>query len=80
MPVRTCVGCRLAADKKELIRIVMTDKGAEVDFDGKMPGRGVYVCASRKCLDDALKKNAIARGLKVKKADQVRGFAERLKR
>jgi predicted RNA-binding protein YlxR (DUF448 family) len=75
VPERTCVGCRKVADKRELVRIVMTNEGAAVDVNGKMPGRGVYVCRTRECLEAALKKNAIARGLKVKKAESVRGFS-----
>ena len=79
MPSRTCVGCRKVTDKRELVRIVITAKGASVDSDWKSPGRGVYVCPDEKCLETAIKKNAIARGLKVKKADSVSGFAERLR-
>lgn len=78
MPARTCVGCRKVTDKRELVRIVLTPEGAAVDINGKSPGRGVYVCPNEGCLDTALKKNAIARGLKVKKVDSVSGFAERL--
>ncbi|MFA5867695.1 MAG: YlxR family protein [Actinomycetota bacterium] len=79
MPARTCVGCRKVADKNELVRVVMTPSGAAVDPEGCAAGRGVYVCPAEDCLAAALKKNAIARGLKVSKADTVSGFAERLK-
>jgi uncharacterized protein len=67
------------AEKRELVRIVWKPEGATVDFDYKSPGRGVYICPDQGCLETALKKNAIARGLKVKKADIVNGFAERQK-
>ncbi len=79
MPARTCVGCRKVADKNELVRIVMTSSGAVADTGAILPGRGVYVCPDENCMAAALKKNAIARGLKVSKADAVSGFAERLK-
>lgn len=78
MPVRTCAGCRRQAEKRELIRIVMTDQGATVDLSGTMTGRGTYLCPSDGCLTEALRKNAIARSLKVKKADTVNGFKEAL--
>jgi uncharacterized protein len=74
MPARTCVGCRKIADKHDLTRIVMTPEGAAIDAAGTAPGRGVYVCPGNECLEAAFKKNAIARGLKVNKADKVRGF------
>lgn len=79
MPARTCAGCRKVAQKRELVRIVWKPEGATVDPDYKSTGRGVYVCPDEDCLEAALKKNAIARGLKVKKAASVNGFLERLK-
>jgi len=55
VPQRTCIGCRTVLSKRELIRIVRTDKGVFVDPTGKAAGRGAYVHASRGCWEKAIK-------------------------
>ena len=45
IPLRQCVGCREMKPKKELIRVVKSPEGeVSLDFKGKKPGRGAYVC------------------------------------
>ena len=45
IPQRQCVGCREMKDKKSLLRVVKSPEGAvSLDFVGKKPGRGAYVC------------------------------------
>ena len=46
IPMRQCLGCREMKPKKELIRVVRAPDGATIslDFKGKSPGRGAYVC------------------------------------
>jgi predicted RNA-binding protein YlxR (DUF448 family) len=55
IPQRTCIGCRTVLSKRELIRIVRTDRGIFVDPSGKAAGRGAYVHAIRKCWEQAIK-------------------------
>ena len=55
VPQRTCIGCRTVLSKRELIRIVRTDKGVFVDPTGKTAGRGAYVHAARGCWEKAIK-------------------------
>ena len=55
IPQRTCIGCRQVLSKRELIRIVRTDKGVLVDPTGKAAGRGAYVHAIRSCWEQAIK-------------------------
>ena len=55
IPQRTCVGCRSVISKKELIRIVNTPEGIQVDPTGKMPGRGAYLHNTRSCWEKGLK-------------------------
>ena len=43
-PVRMCVSCRRRRPKRELLRIVFTPEGFILDYSGKLPGRGAYVC------------------------------------
>ncbi len=55
IPVRTCVACRVARAKRELIRIVRTPEGHVcVDGTGKMNGRGAYLCRNRRCWQSAI--------------------------
>ena len=43
-PQRTCLGCRTAKDKNELIRIVRSPEGTvSCDLTGKANGRGAYI-------------------------------------
>ena len=60
--MRQCVGCREMKPKKELIRVVRSPEGAaSLDFKGKLPGRGAYVCPDPECLKRARKARALER-------------------
>ena len=62
IPQRQCVGCREMKDKKALIRVVRSPEGTiSLDFKGKLPGRGAYVCPSPDCLKKARKSRALER-------------------
>ncbi|MBQ9647695.1 MAG: YlxR family protein [Oscillospiraceae bacterium] len=62
IPQRQCVGCREMKDKRELIRVVKSPEGAiTLDFRGKKPGRGAYVCPNAECLKRARKSRALER-------------------
>ena len=62
IPQRQCVGCREMKDKRELIRVVKSPEGEiSLDFRGKKPGRGAYVCPSAECLKKARKSRALER-------------------
>lgn len=62
IPQRQCVGCREMKDKKELLRVVKSPEGAiSLDFGGRKPGRGAYVCRRVECLQKARKTKALER-------------------
>lgn len=62
IPQRQCLGCREMKDKKALIRVVRSPEGAiSLDFKGKLPGRGAYVCPDMECLKKARKSRALER-------------------
>ncbi|MCI9155882.1 MAG: YlxR family protein [Lawsonibacter sp.] len=62
IPMRQCVGCREMKEKKLLIRVVKSPEGAvSLDFKGKLPGRGAYVCPNGECLKRARKSRALER-------------------
>jgi len=64
-PLRTCVSCRESSEKKSLLRIVRSANGrVSIDPSGKIPGRGAYLCGSRKCLALAVKANKLGRALR----------------
>ena len=60
IPQRQCVGCREMKDKKSLLRVVKAPDGTiSLDFGGKKPGRGAYVCHDVACLQRARKTLAL---------------------
>ena len=64
IPQRQCVGCRTMKDKRELIRVVKSPEGeVSLDFGGKKPGRGAYVCPAAECLKKARRSRALERAL-----------------
>jgi len=70
VPQRTCVVCRTARPKRELVRIVrLSSPGAEgtvvVDETGKRSGRGAYLCRQQVCWKTALTQRQLERALKV---------------
>jgi uncharacterized protein len=65
VPERTCVGCRETTAGESLERFVYIEgQGLIFDLRRKAPGRGVYVHARRRCLDQAVKRKGFSRGLK----------------
>ena len=62
IPQRQCGGCREMKDKKSLLRGGRSPEGAvSLDFVGKKPGRGAYVCHDVACLQKARKSRALER-------------------
>ena len=65
IPLRQCVGCREMKDKKSLLRVVKSPEGVvSLDFVGKKPGRGAYVCHDVECLNKARKSRALERAFR----------------
>lgn len=62
IPMRQCVGCREMKNKRELIRVVKSPQDEiSLDFRGKLPGRGAYLCPNPDCLKRARKSKALER-------------------
>lgn len=62
IPQRQCLGCREMKNKRDLIRVVRSPEGEiSLDFKGKKPGRGAYVCPDGACLQKARKSRALER-------------------
>ena len=66
------MGCREQKPKKELIRVVRSPEGqVSLDFRGKAPGRGAYLCRDSACLKKAVKSRALERALSVSIPQEV---------
>ena len=72
IPMRQCVGCREMKEKKALIRVVKSPEGeVSLDFKGKKPGRGAYLCPDPACLAKARKTRRLERALECEIPDEV---------
>ena len=73
IPMRQCLGCREMKPKRELVRVVRSPAGEiGLDFRGKAPGRGAYLCRDAACLKKALKSKALERALNVPIPEEIR--------
>ena len=68
-PVRTCLGCRLRADRSSLLRIVLERVGnnegvAVADSTATLPGRGAWVHPTPACVEKSIARKAIGRALR----------------
>ncbi|HUT18505.1 MAG TPA: YlxR family protein [Anaerolineae bacterium] len=71
VPQRTCIACREARAKRDLVRLVRTPEGALViDETGRRNGRGAYLCRQRTCWETALKRGQVGRALKMEIGEQ----------
>lgn len=72
IPVRQCLGCREHKPKRELIRVVRSPEGVlSLDFRGKSPGRGAYICPDAGCLAKARKSRGLERALECAIPDEI---------
>ena len=72
IPQRQCMGCRERKAKRELIRVVRTPEGSvNLDFGGKMNGRGAYICPDPECLKKAQRAKSLERSLEVPIPEEV---------
>ena len=72
IPMRQCLGCREMKPKRELIRVVRSPEGEiSLDFRGKAPGRGAYVCPDPQCLKKAVKARALERAFSAQIPEEI---------
>ena len=69
-PVRTCIGCRRRTAKNELLRVVAGSDAeghpaVRPDPNGRAPGRGAHLHPTIECLDQAVRRRAFTRALRV---------------
>lgn len=81
VPQRTCVGCRTVLAKRQLVRVVRTPDGVQVDPTGKLAGRGAYLHDRRSCWDTGLKgglAHALKAELKPAERERLQAFMNTL--
>lgn len=72
IPTRKCTGCAGHFPKNALVRILRTPSGEIlIDENGKMSGRGAYICKSASCLKKARKAGRIERSLDCRIPDEI---------
>ena len=72
VPERMCIGCREMKDKRELVRVVKSSQGEiSIDFTGKAPGRGAYICKNEECLNRAVKNKAFNRAFQTCVSEEI---------
>ena len=70
--IRTCIACRTAKDKKEMLRIVRdTDGNIKLDFTGKASGRGAYICDAPTFIENCVRQKLSGRVLDAPVSDEV---------
>jgi len=70
-PVEKCAACGERRSEMELLRLVKNKDQILIDPNGNMPGREVYLCPNKLCLEDAREKSLISENLKTKITDDV---------
>ena len=81
IPQRTCVGCRTVLPKRQMIRLVRTQEGIQVDPTGKLAGRGAYLHDRRECWERGLRgglEHALKKELSVVDRERLEAFMNTL--
>ncbi|MBO9520246.1 MAG: YlxR family protein [Nocardioidaceae bacterium] len=82
-PVRTCIGCRERAAKRELLRVTLRTGGdgslaVVPDPAGTAPGRGAHLHPTSACLELAVRRRAFGRALRSAGSPSVDELREHL--
>lgn len=71
-PVRMCIACRGAYEKKQMLRIVKDKDGnISIDFTGKKAGRGAYICDNIACIEKCVKNRLLNRAFEQEISPEV---------
>ena len=69
---RTCIGCNLKKNKKDLTRLVLNKNGEFfIDETGRAEGRGIYLCKNLQCLESATKSKRLEKAFNIKISDKL---------
>lgn len=72
IPLRTCIACREEKPKREMLRVVKNAEGEiRLDFSGKLPGRGAYICDSEACVKKLRKYRLLNRAFSADVSEEI---------
>ena len=71
IPMRTCIACKSNKPKRELIRVVKFNEEINLDFTGKLNGRGAYVCNDKECVQKLKKQKLLNRAFGMQVSDEI---------
>ena len=71
IPMRTCIACRSNKPKRELLRVVKFNDEINLDFTGKLNGRGAYVCNDKECVQKLKKQKLLNRAFEMQVSDEI---------
>ncbi|WP_085242063.1 YlxR family protein [Mycobacterium europaeum] len=82
-PVRTCVGCRKRELAVELLRVVAVSDGngehaVTVDTKNSLPGRGAWLHPVPHCVQQAIRRRAFTRALRIDRPPDTSALVEHL--
>jgi len=67
-----CSVCKERKTKDELIKAVKSKEDIiSIDIQGKMPGRGAYICKNMECIQKAKKTRCLERAFKCKIGNDI---------
>jgi predicted RNA-binding protein YlxR (DUF448 family) len=69
--VRKCVATNMRHQKEELLRVVCVDGVAVIDSTGIREGRGAYIMPDEDLIQQAKKKNAFSRALRMNVDEKI---------
>ncbi|HEX3427818.1 MAG TPA: YlxR family protein [Candidatus Limnocylindrales bacterium] len=73
VPTRSCIACRTARPKRDLVRVVRTPGGEmKIDETGRVAGRGAYLCRDAGCWTLAAERGALGRALEAAVPTELR--------
>jgi predicted RNA-binding protein YlxR (DUF448 family) len=72
---RRCAGCWQVKDRNDLIKITANhaDGSININPNSLTFGRSVYLCYNKDCIENAFKKNKIAKYLKTPIPQELKG-------
>ena len=72
IPMRTCIACREEKPKREMLRVVKNAEGdIRLDFSGKLPGRGAYICDNSACIAKLRKGRLLNRNFSCEVSEEI---------
>ena len=73
MTERRCAGCWQTKDRNDLIKITNSKGTPVINPNSLTFGRSVYLCYNNSCIENAFKKNKLAKFLKTSVPTELKG-------